>query len=72
LIDEGRKLGFTLSEIAELLGPSTNVRELKLSVQKIKEQMQHLERQRTEIEVALALLRRRYYMLSEPGLEASA
>jgi DNA-binding transcriptional MerR regulator len=71
LIDEGRKLGFTLTEIAELLGPSSNVLELKLSVKKIKEQMAHLERQRVEIETALANLRRRYYVLSEPGFGAS-
>jgi DNA-binding transcriptional MerR regulator len=69
LIDEGRKLGFTLSEIAELLGPSTNVKELKLSLKKIKDQMSHLERQREEVEAALAALRRRYYMLSEPGVD---
>jgi DNA-binding transcriptional MerR regulator len=70
LIDEGRKLGFTLSEIAELLGPSSNVSELKLSVKKIKEQIAHLERQRVEIEEALASLRKRYYMLSEPGFDS--
>jgi DNA-binding transcriptional MerR regulator len=70
LIDEGRKLGFTLSEIAELLGPTSNVSELKLSIKKIKDQMAHLERQRVEIETALASLRRRYYMLSEPDFDS--
>ena len=70
LIDEGRKLGFTLSEIAELLGPSTNVKELKLSMKLIKDQISHLERQREEVEAALASLRRRYYMLSETGFDS--
>jgi DNA-binding transcriptional MerR regulator len=67
LIDEGRKLGFTLTEIAELLGPVTNVGELKLTVQKIMDQIAHLEQQRRDIETALSSLRRRYYMMTDPG-----
>ncbi|MFM9975448.1 MAG: MerR family transcriptional regulator [Beijerinckiaceae bacterium] len=67
LIDEGRKLGFTLTEITELLGSSRNITELNLSIQIIKDQIIHLERQRVSIDEALADLRRRYYLLTDPG-----
>ncbi len=67
LIDEGRKLGFTLTEITELLGSSRNITELNLSIQIIKDQIIHLERQRVSVDEALADLRRRYYLLTDPG-----
>jgi DNA-binding transcriptional MerR regulator len=69
LIDEGRKLGFTLSEIADLLGHGTTAEGLKLTIHKIKEQIAHLERQREDIDRALAELRRRYYVMTDPELE---
>jgi DNA-binding transcriptional MerR regulator len=65
LIDEGRKLGFTLTEIAELIGPSQSVRELNLSMEKIADQILHLEEQHRQVTVALSALRRRYYLMRE-------
>lgn len=69
LIDEGRKLGFTLTEIGDLLGNSTTASSLKLTVQKIRDQIAHLERQRDEVERALVALRQRYYVMTDPELE---
>ncbi len=65
LIEEGRKLGFTLTEIAEMLGTSRSVNELRLTLDKVMDQIEHLESQRTQIDAAIASLRRRYYLMSE-------
>jgi DNA-binding transcriptional MerR regulator len=65
LIDEGRKLGFTLTEIAELIGSSQSVSELNLSLEKIADQIVHLEEQHRQVNVALSALRRRYYLMRE-------
>ncbi len=58
---KGKQLGFTLAEIQEMLesdakGGPTGV-DLKLSVEKIDEQIAHLEAQKTEVEAAIAELR---------------
>jgi DNA-binding transcriptional MerR regulator len=65
LIDEGRKLGFTLTEIAELIGPSQSVAALNLSLQRITDQITHLEEQHRQVNSALSALRRRYYLMSD-------
>ncbi|MGL4636089.1 MAG: MerR family transcriptional regulator [Beijerinckiaceae bacterium] len=65
LIDEGRKLGFTLAEIAEMLGSSTNLDELRISTKKIEEQIRHLEATLEQTNRALGELRRRHYLMSE-------
>jgi DNA-binding transcriptional MerR regulator len=64
LIDEGRKLGFTLTEIARMLGPDTSVDRLNLTLDAIQDQIDHLEDQHRQIDQALADLRRRYYVMS--------
>jgi DNA-binding transcriptional MerR regulator len=65
LIDEGRKLGFTLTEIAELIGSSQSVGELNLSLERIADQIAHLEEQHRQVNNALSALRRRYYLMRE-------
>jgi DNA-binding transcriptional MerR regulator len=65
VIDEGRKLGFTLTEIADMLGSSRSTNELRLTLDKILDQIEHLEGQRSQIDAALSALRRRYYLMSE-------
>ncbi len=65
LADEGRKLGFTLTEIAKMLGPDASADHLHLSLDMIIDQIGHLEEQHRQIDQALADLRRRYYLMSE-------
>ncbi len=64
LINEGRQLGFTLSEIAKLLESSSSKDQLQLSLDTIADQIEHLEQQRTQVEEALTTLRKRYYLMS--------
>jgi DNA-binding transcriptional MerR regulator len=66
LIDEGRKLGFTLSEIAGMLDQSRSAGGLKLTLASILSQIEYLENQRRDIDAAIANLRQRYYVMSEP------
>jgi DNA-binding transcriptional MerR regulator len=63
VILKGKQLGFTLTEIRAMLaeersgnGPALN---LKLSLDQIEDQIQHLEQQKKEIEEALAELQAR-------------
>lgn len=65
LISEGRRLGFTLSEIARLLSASLSKDALEMSLETMRSQIDHLEEQRMQIEAALADLRRRYYLIGE-------
>jgi DNA-binding transcriptional MerR regulator len=65
LADEGRKLGFTLTEIAKMLGPDASADRLRLSPEMIIDQIGHLEEQHRHIDQALSDLRRRYYLMSE-------
>ncbi len=67
LILEGRQLGFTLSEIAKLLSSSMSKDELQMSLDTMADQISHLEEQRKQIDEALATLRKRYYLMSEPN-----
>ncbi len=59
MILKGKQLGFTLTEIHELIGSyeSSDDFEDKLKPQQIVTQIDHLERQRAEIEIAIARLR---------------
>jgi DNA-binding transcriptional MerR regulator len=67
LILKGKSLGFTLVEISEMIahqGEGKSPR-LKMSVDTVKEQIAHLERQRLEIDEALAELRKSYQTLAK-------
>jgi DNA-binding transcriptional MerR regulator len=66
LILKGKRLGFTLVEISDMIathGDSKSPR-LSMSAETVKEQIAHLERQRVEIDEALAELRKSYEVLS--------
>jgi len=68
LILKGKQLGFTLAEIISMLGDGrAQVTELKFSPQQALAQIKHLEQQHRSIEEALADLRKRYYLMSEPA-----
>jgi len=61
MILKGKHLGFTLSEIAELIGADDGVArsefEERLQPAQIVDQLSHLERQRREIDEAIELLK---------------
>ena len=61
MIVKGKKLGFTLTEISDLIGgkgaSETPDLEERLQPQQIVNQISHLERQREEIDSAIARLR---------------
>jgi len=66
LILKGKRLGFTLVEIADMIATQSDGQDprLAMSVETVKEQIAHLERQRIEIDEALAELRKSYESLS--------
>jgi DNA-binding transcriptional MerR regulator len=66
MILKGKQFGFTLTEIAELIGAqdSGDDFEQKLRPQQIVSQIDHLERQRNEIEESIARLRETYARLT--------
>ena len=67
LILQGKRLGFTLAEIRNLLAQrmtSNLSAELELTPQQCLEQLKVLERQKSEIEEAIAVLRQTYSSLS--------
>jgi DNA-binding transcriptional MerR regulator len=69
MILRGKKLGFTLSEISDLIGgkgaSETANFEERLKPQQIVNQIGHLERQREEIDSAISRLRATHTRLSE-------
>jgi DNA-binding transcriptional MerR regulator len=69
MIMRGKQLGFTLTEIHELLGSqdATDDFEGKLKPQQIVTQIDHLERQRAEIDGAIARLRATHERLAAAG-----
>jgi DNA-binding transcriptional MerR regulator len=67
LIEQARKLDFTLTEIADILASSPSDAALVLSKARIREQIGYLETRYQEINDALGELRRRYYLMSEPA-----
>jgi len=76
MITKGKQLGFTLTEIHDLLGnyDVTDDFEDKLKPQQIVTQIDHLERQRAEIDGAIARLRATHTRLASasPPKEALA
>jgi DNA-binding transcriptional MerR regulator len=71
MILNGKRLGFTLTEIAELIGQSDPNRgaqsdfETRLAPAQVVSQIDHLERQRREIESAIARLRATHERLAQ-------
>jgi DNA-binding transcriptional MerR regulator len=68
LILKGRRLGFTISEIAQMVAAEdgrASPQSLKMTRQKCQDQIAHLERQVKETTEALAELRRMYVSLSQ-------
>jgi len=67
LILTGKRLGFTLGEIAEMIAENDDsaAPSLKLDREKILRQISFLEEQYRTTEAALAELRRHYYLMSE-------
>lgn len=67
LILKGKRLGFTLVEISEMIahhGDGKSPR-LSMSAETVKEQIAHLERQRVEIDEALMELRKSYETIAK-------
>jgi DNA-binding transcriptional MerR regulator len=71
LIEQARKLDFTLTEITDILSSSDSDVELTLSKARIKEQIGYLEERHREVNEALGELRRRYYLMTEQAKETS-
>ena len=73
MIIKGKQLGFTLTEIAELIGAQDSGEDFeeKLQPAQITTQIDHLERQRREIDDAIARLRATHDRLAQSsnGLE---
>src|SRR5215471_647949 len=68
LILKGRKLGFTISEIGQMVAAEdgrASPQALKMTREKCQEQITHLERQMTETAEALAELRRMHVALAQ-------
>jgi DNA-binding transcriptional MerR regulator len=74
LILKGKKLGFTLSEIRQMVSAEQgqDSKALKLSQEKCLEQIALLERQQADIEEGLAELRRIYTSLSAKIIEVGS
>ncbi len=72
MILKGKQLGFTLTEISELIGAqdSTDDIEQKLRPQQIVSQIDHLERQRHEIDEAIDRLRATHARMLGAHVEA--
>jgi len=65
LILKGKRLGFTLVEISDMIADQDGkAPSLSMSAETVKDQIAHLERQRGEIDSALAELRKSYDTLS--------
>jgi DNA-binding transcriptional MerR regulator len=71
LILKGKRLGFTLVEISEMIANHGDGKapRLTLSEKTLSEQIAHLEKQRQEIDEALVELRRSYEGLSRRSLD---
>lgn len=68
LILEGRKLGFTIAEIGQMIAADVGAaapQSLKMTREKCLEQIEHLEKQLRETTEALAELRRMHMALSQ-------
>ena len=72
LIVQGKKLGFTLTEISQMVEAQSgraNAHTLKLSAEKCLEQIAHFERQMREAAEALTELREIHLTLSKQAME---
>ncbi len=71
LIIAGKQLGFTLSEISSMIADNEDLKaaDLRLSPEIVLRQIVFLEDQQKTTAVALAELRRRYYMMAESEFE---
>jgi DNA-binding transcriptional MerR regulator len=69
LILEGRRLGFSLSQIAEMLA-TTSDDEFRFTEERLRGHIEMLEDKHRKIETALADLRKRYYLMREVSEEA--
>jgi len=74
MIIKGKQLGFTLTEIGELIGAQDQTEdfEQKLQPQQIVTQIDHLERQRRDIEAAISRLRATHARLTNSVPEQRA
>lgn len=80
MILKGKQLGFTLTEVRELIGADTpgkagaldQPHQLALSFDQVKAQITHLERQRGEIEDAILELRDVQQRMLEPHLKQAS
>jgi DNA-binding transcriptional MerR regulator len=75
VILKGKRLGFTLSEIRQMIAARESTASgeaLTLTREKCLEQIKLLEKQRNEIEAALAELRQTYTSLSSIGTASSS
>lgn len=74
LIQQGKRLGFTLGEIRELLAARSRGcdQTLPISRKRCVEQIKHLEHQRRDVELALAELRQIYTGMFNDILTVSA
>jgi DNA-binding transcriptional MerR regulator len=74
MILKGKQLGFTLAEIADLIGADDGAAksdfEERLQPEQIVDQLSHLERQRHEIDEAIALLKATRERMSHVGATA--
>jgi DNA-binding transcriptional MerR regulator len=69
LILEGRRLGFSLTQIAEMLA-TTGDDEFRFTEERLRGHIEMLEEKHRNIEAALADLRKRYYLMREVREEA--
>jgi DNA-binding transcriptional MerR regulator len=71
MILKGKQLGFTLAEIGDLIGAEDAAGEMdieeRLRPAQIVDQLDHLERQRREIDAAIARLKATRERLARPG-----
>jgi DNA-binding transcriptional MerR regulator len=63
LILEGRRLGFSLSQIAEMLESAGHADELRFTEERLRGHIEMLEEKHRKIEAALVDLRKRYYLM---------
>ncbi len=70
LIDEARKLGFTLTEIAGMLPEPASNDQLRFTADKLLDQIEYLEGELVRINAALGKLRLQYYLVTGDGEDA--
>jgi DNA-binding transcriptional MerR regulator len=71
LIDEARKLGFTLTEIAGMMPDPASNDHLRFTADKLLDQIEYLEGELLRINEALGKLRLQYYLVTSNGEDAA-